>query len=170
MTTIGDLRLHYPRNNDISKEELNEAIESLGHSNYVPQLFQVFFLPTEQVDSPKTYTAFCPFTGITAEGDTVQQAAQRWTELARLRFATKTFTLNLISRKVWYGEKEHPVYIIDWADIPNVVAVCPATHQTLAGSHLRNSQEILPESVIDWKVKCTPLTKFPISLTPHHIN
>jgi hypothetical protein len=46
-------------------------------------LYQVFFLPTDSVDNPSTFTAFCPFTGIMARGTTIFEAAQNWTKRAQ---------------------------------------------------------------------------------------
>jgi hypothetical protein len=49
-------------------------------------IWQVFFLPIDDVNNPTGYAAFCPFTKILAYGSTINEAAQRWTRKAQREY------------------------------------------------------------------------------------
>jgi len=67
--------------------------------------WQVFFLPKED----GSFTAFCPFTKIAAQGNSINEAARLWTKQAKkiynLSFYIPKYMLTY--RKVWYGEYSH---------------------------------------------------------------
>lgn len=50
------------------------------------QRWQVFFLPKDDPVIPTSFIAFCPFTGVCAEGGTEAEAASKWKEEARKQF------------------------------------------------------------------------------------
>lgn len=50
------------------------------------QYWQVFFLPKDDPAVPTSYIAFCPFTGVCAEGSTEAEAGVKWKEEARRQF------------------------------------------------------------------------------------
>lgn len=50
------------------------------------QMWQVFFLPKDDPAVPTSFIAFCPFTGVCAEGNTELEAANRWKEEAKKQF------------------------------------------------------------------------------------
>jgi hypothetical protein len=57
---------------------------ALGCDSQRSQLiYQVFFLPSDDVNNPSDFTAFCPFTKFWAHGTTILEAAQNWTNVAR---------------------------------------------------------------------------------------
>lgn len=50
------------------------------------QYWQVFFLPKDDPAVPTSFIAFCPFTGVCAEGMTEAEAGIKWKEEARRQF------------------------------------------------------------------------------------
>eukprot|EP01113_Clastostelium_recurvatum_P035089 TRINITY_DN4846_c0_g1_i2.p1 TRINITY_DN4846_c0_g1~~TRINITY_DN4846_c0_g1_i2.p1 ORF type:complete len:197 (+),score=44.73 TRINITY_DN4846_c0_g1_i2:27-593(+) len=70
-------------------------------------VYQVFFLPYV-LDAPSRVLAYCPFTGIMADGDDEQDAAGKWHEEAARRFHdSRRFDISgslTASCKVWYSE------------------------------------------------------------------
>jgi hypothetical protein len=50
------------------------------------QYWQVFFLPKDDPALPTAFIAFCPFTGVCAEGSTEAEAGIKWKEEARRKF------------------------------------------------------------------------------------
>lgn len=73
------------------------------------QFWQVFFLPKDDIVVPTSYIAFCPFTGVCAEGATEAEAGAKWKEEARKQFNRYFYLPELhTTRKVWYGESNSP--------------------------------------------------------------
>jgi hypothetical protein len=50
------------------------------------QYWQVFFLPKDDLVVPTSFIAFCPFTGVCAEGGTEAEAARNWKKEAHKQF------------------------------------------------------------------------------------
>jgi len=149
----------------------------LGSSGSDDVMWQVFFLPKEDV----SFTAFCPFTKITAQGYSINEAARLWTKQAKkiynLSFNIPKYMLT--NRKVWYGEYSQisggdssiPLYLIDFNFLHKVVGFCPNTKTIIESISNREAFEELPSKLInnnnnlvngsvmwmDWKVNCTPV-------------
>jgi hypothetical protein len=62
---------------------LNNVLSLGGEPQRNQIIYQVFFLPSDDVNNPRDITAFCPFTKILAHGTTISEAAQNWTKIAR---------------------------------------------------------------------------------------
>lgn len=80
-------------------------------SNTEEDQWQVFFLPKDDPVVPSSFIAFCPFTGVCAEGATELEAGRKWKEEARRQFNRYFYLpeLYLTTRKVWYGEADNNV-------------------------------------------------------------
>eukprot|EP01092_Planopodium_desertum_P015045 TRINITY_DN77733_c2_g1_i1.p1 TRINITY_DN77733_c2_g1~~TRINITY_DN77733_c2_g1_i1.p1 ORF type:complete len:208 (-),score=9.81 TRINITY_DN77733_c2_g1_i1:504-1127(-) len=103
-------------------------------------IWQIFFLPKDDLFSPQAYIAFCPFTKIIAEGKTIEIALRNWLDKACGVFHVAFSRPTLTARKVWLGEYETPkskddlssadrntsIFVIDFSSIQHPpVAVCP---------------------------------------------
>jgi len=141
--------------------------------------WQVFFLPKDDVVNPHSYIAFCPFTGVIAEGASEREAAIKWQRKATRKLHSHFFLpwSLLTTRKVWYGESDTaaaPVYLLDhYFTNTEATAICPLTKQVIGGSVQSIKEEgSLPQTWCDWKISCTPLLQRSTfySLTPNCIN
>jgi hypothetical protein len=158
-------------------------------SHVPPPFWQVFFLPKADVlDSNSSFIAFCPFTKVIAEGNTIQQAAKNWIKEAKEKFLGPFVIPKylLTRRKVWFGTGGDgcaPMFIIDFNTTDYAVAIIPNTKDVCVGrmSQWKNGVPPLENfsypSWMDWPISCTPLMRCsttnndpPISLTPHQIN
>eukprot|EP00026_Physarum_polycephalum_P013716 Phypoly_transcript_14148.p1 GENE.Phypoly_transcript_14148~~Phypoly_transcript_14148.p1 ORF type:complete len:189 (+),score=34.05 Phypoly_transcript_14148:136-702(+) len=151
------------------------------------QCWQVFFLPKDDLVVPTSFIAFCPFTGVCAEGGTEAEAARNWKEEAHKQFNRSFYLPELhTTRKIWYGEagsqtsplpKLAPAsplsspplpssttpksfYVIDkYGDTDQAVAFSPQSKDVIVGKGVEELSEVdnLPHFWSDWRVSCTPL-------------
>lgn len=87
-------------------------------SNDTSLKYQLLFLPLDDINFPRSFMAFCPFTKIYAEGFTILELSQKWEEKARKDYPNHSFLvpkyLMDYHRKLFIGEKgDVLVYNID---------------------------------------------------------
>eukprot|EP01121_Diplochlamys_sp_Union-15-3_P005511 TRINITY_DN15852_c0_g1_i1.p1 TRINITY_DN15852_c0_g1~~TRINITY_DN15852_c0_g1_i1.p1 ORF type:complete len:154 (-),score=12.22 TRINITY_DN15852_c0_g1_i1:12-473(-) len=151
--------------------------------------WQIFFFPKD--DTEEKILAYCPFTDIMAEGNSIRNAAHKWAKKAKDKYGPATHprgfeNSQIISRKVWCGEKNGvSTFVLDWFDSPVSVIVCPSTREATVSRSFGESTEMLPRSteqagaslrenipdfLIDTRISCTPIMRFPLSLNPNCVN
>ncbi|KAH3767795.1 hypothetical protein Pelo_319 [Pelomyxa schiedti] len=136
--------------------------------------WQVFFVPKDCVSNPTSYVAYCPYTHILGEGDTVREAATRWRKAAKrvLQSNCDIPKYMLIPTKLLYGEKDGvPFYAISC--LKNSKRTYDIFSPKVNALDIPSTS--LPSVWIDWNVQCTPRTVINepadlTSITPNCIN
>lgn len=101
----------------VAPTQVSSAQSTMSPYHDEEQVWQVFFLPKDDPAVPTSFIAFCPFTGVCAEGNTETEAAVNWKEEAKRQFNCYFYLPELhTTRKVWYGEAQtsspadHPLF------------------------------------------------------------
>eukprot|EP01116_Phalansterium_solitarium_P013486 TRINITY_DN30858_c0_g1_i1.p2 TRINITY_DN30858_c0_g1~~TRINITY_DN30858_c0_g1_i1.p2 ORF type:complete len:183 (+),score=8.07 TRINITY_DN30858_c0_g1_i1:53-550(+) len=140
---------------------------------------QIYFFPGGDFAIPSSYTAFCPFTGIIAEGKSLEESARNWrlevkfdsrfdVRQSHVRSALKS---GQVHRKVWVGVQpgtDNTVYIMN-ADVRGgAVAFCPETGQSFIGdfgdfiTEQGDCVKFMPSLLVELSVACTRLCQIPL--------
>lgn len=131
--------------------------------------YQVIVLPLGEVNSPRSWLAWCPFTHISAEGVTQRDAKVKWEAAARSALPCLPEEVGELEaqRKVLTGVvpgTSELVYLVDEPQsVGQLVALFPSNMRTSTPDRMGEVS-----GLFDWKVSCTRVVEFPRGCAAAH--